>query len=81
MVIAFTGVLVIAFAEPMENALYEDMKHVGVACSLTVSVCYAIVAVSTRKMQNIHYAIVLWYYAILSVIVLSGILVTEALYK
>jgi drug/metabolite transporter (DMT)-like permease len=57
------------------------MKHVGIACSLSVAVCYAIVAVATRKLQKVHYSIVLWYYAVFSVIALGAFLLGEAYYN
>lgn len=40
--------------------------------------CYALVSVLTRKMQAIHFSIVLFYYAIFSVLALSVILVAES---
>jgi hypothetical protein len=54
------------------------MKVIGVICSVTVSMCYALVSVLTRQMQSVHYSIVLFWYAIFSVLVLSGILIAES---
>ena len=51
---------------------------IGIACSLTVSFCYAIVSVLTRQMQKIHYSILLFYYALFAAIALWIILVIES---
>jgi len=39
---------------------------------------YATVAVTTRKMQSIHYAVVLFYYSIYGFFVLGAIVVTQS---
>lgn len=82
MIVAFMGVLVIAFSKPMEQPDGQGDKYwVGIICSLTVSSAYAVVSVLGRKMQSVHFAVILFYYAILSVFVLWAILYGEALYK
>jgi drug/metabolite transporter (DMT)-like permease len=81
MVLAFTGVLAIALAKPSTSAQSENgNKLIGCACAITLSLAYAVVSVATRKMQKIHYAVVLFYYAVFSVFVLAAMLCAEALY-
>ena len=68
MCVAFLGVLVIALAKPIEQPDGSDQnRSFGILCSLTVSACFAVVNVWTRKMQAVHYSIVLFYYAVLAV--------------
>lgn len=86
MLISFTGVIIIATAKPIDsinNETYSENnnKLIGILCSLCVSFCYAIVSVLTRKMQSVHYSIVLFYYAIFSVIALWLILLGESFYN
>lgn len=80
MLISFTGVLIIALSKPIaeQDAEAKSDKILGTICSLTVASCYALVSVLTRKMQAIHFSIVLFYYAIFSVIALSIILLIES---
>lgn len=82
MVVAFSGVLIIAFSKPLNtNDSSPDNKLFGTICSLTVASCYALVSVLTRSMQALHYSIVLFYYAIFSVLALMAILVAESYIK
>jgi drug/metabolite transporter (DMT)-like permease len=56
-------------------------KLIGSVFSVTVSVMYALVSNLTRSMQATHYSIVLFYYAIFSVVVLGVGLIAEAWVK
>ena len=47
--------------------------------AIILSFAYAIVGVATRKMQAIHYAVVLYYYAVFAFFALLAILITESL--
>ena len=80
MLISFVGVLTIALSKPIaqQDQQAKSDKIIGSICSLTVASCYALVSVLTRKMQAIHYSIVLFYYAIFSVVALSLILLIES---
>ena len=77
MLISFVGILIIGLAKPIDSL--ENAKWIGISCSLCVSVCYALVSVLTRQMQQVHFSLILFYYAIFSCIVLSSILISEAL--
>jgi drug/metabolite transporter (DMT)-like permease len=84
MVIAFTGVVVIGSAktEDSNNSMIETTPYarvIGLTLSLTVAICYSLVSVLTRKMQKIHYSVVLVYYGAFSVIALTLVLVIESL--
>lgn len=82
MIVAFTGVLIIASSKPMSTSdSASDNKLFGSICSCTVASCYALVSVLTRKMQALHYSIVLFYYAIFSVLALMAILIIESYIK
>jgi drug/metabolite transporter (DMT)-like permease len=54
MVIAFGGVIVIGTAKPIEDQdnkrSYEDGKLLGLCFSLTMTFCYSLQSVLTRKM-------------------------------
>lgn len=83
MVIAFTGVVVIGSAKAVDNnnSMIETTPYarvIGLTCSLTVAVCYSLVSVLTRKMQKIHYSVVLLYYGAFSVVTLTSVLVIES---
>jgi len=82
MVVAFSGVLIIAVSKPLStNDSAAENKIFGSICSCTVASCYALVSVLTRSMQAIHYSIVLFYYAIFSVLALMAILIIESYIK
>ncbi len=51
---------------------------IGVILGMTNAFCMSAVSVTTRKMQNVHYTIVLLSYALFGVLVLSSVLAIEA---
>lgn len=51
MVISFAGVIVIASAKPIYSDPLEsetNNKIIGTICSISVSICYAVISVLTR---------------------------------
>lgn len=51
MVLAFAGIVIIALSKPPADDSYDSStKVIGCACAITVSFCYAVVSVTTRKM-------------------------------
>lgn len=82
--LAFVGVVIIGSAKPavQTNArVGQGMKLLGLGCSLTMSFCYSLISVLTRKMQKIHYSVVLFYYGVFSVVTLTVALVIESFVK
>jgi len=79
MCIVFFGVLLIAFAKPLDSPdnIYTDpgTKVIGSCASLTVAVCFALISVLTRKMQDIHFSVVLFYYALFASVSMFLILI------
>lgn len=85
MLIVFSGVLVIGTAKPNELAQKNqfaspDTKFIGIFCSLTVAVSYATVSVLTRKMQELHFTVVLVYYAFFATIVMVTFQFAKSVY-
>lgn len=80
MIIAFIGIIVLALAEPVDQEkLQSTQQMIGIVCVIACSWCYAGVAVATRKMQKLHFAVVLFYYSVLATVCLFVYLASEAL--
>ena len=77
MLLSFLAVIVIAISKPPQE--YNNTNQViGVVLGMTNAFCMSSVSVTTRKMQSVHYTIVLLSYAVFGVVALSAILILEA---
>ena len=78
MCIVFCGVLLIGFAKPInQNNEYTDpsTKVIGFCASLSCAIFFSMVAVLTRKMKEIHFTIVLFYYSLTATVVVFSFMV------
>jgi drug/metabolite transporter (DMT)-like permease len=81
MFFSFSAVIIIAVGKPPQTEAQETNNQViGVILGMTNAFCMSSVSVTTRKMQQVHYSIVLLSYAIFGVVVLSVVLVLEAVF-
>lgn len=78
MIVCFVGVLIISSQGLVDKRnKVEEEEHtfgesrmgsyiIGCCCVLLTAFCYASVSVLTRKMQKIHFSVVLFYYGMLA---------------
>jgi len=90
MLISFVGIVLIAMAKPAADPAEFDepsdseaglsdstKKLIGVVCIFITAWVFATVAVLTRMMQGLKAPVVIFYYAVLAVIVLTLVLLIE----
>ena len=84
MTVVFAGVLIIGLAKPLtQQNEYTDpsTRFIGICASCTVAVCFGLVSVLTRKMNKVHFTIVLFYYSLSATLVVLGLMVSINAYN
>ena len=87
LVCSFSGVLIIALTK-QDGKIQDDSPfnnpsdfYIGLACISTTAIFASIISVLTRKMQSLHYSLVLSNYQALATTFISLLIIGEALIK
>lgn len=80
MVCSFVGVVLIASAKPDDSEVQDNYHRLlGIGFLLITAFCYSGVTIMTRAMQDVNFAVLLFYYGAFSVVTLFTILCAESL--
>lgn len=94
MIVSFGGVVLIALSnsatgssESADTAAVDTIDYssgkqiLGCCLIFLTSLCYAFVSIVTRKMQSMHFAVMLFYYSVVAVVASATILLVESYVK